>query len=179
MTEQKAILAGGCFWCTEAVFLMLRGVSAVRSGYIGGHVDNPDYRSVCEGTTGHAEAVEVVFDADTVAFDQLLDVFFATHDPTTLNRQGNDVGTQYRSAIFYTGDDQKVAAEAARDRALSVWDAPIVTEIVPASTFYPAEDYHQDYFALNPRQPYCQAIVAPKVAKARKAFAPLLKNAAA
>jgi peptide-methionine (S)-S-oxide reductase len=179
MTEQKAILAGGCFWCTEAVFLMLRGVSAVRSGYIGGHVENPDYRSVCEGTTGHAEAVEVVFDPDIVAFDQLLDVFFATHDPTTLNRQGNDVGTQYRSAIFYADDEQKVAAEAARDRASSVWDAPIVTEIVPASTFYPAEDYHQDYFALNPRQPYCQAIVAPKVAKARKGFAPLLKDAAA
>jgi peptide-methionine (S)-S-oxide reductase len=179
MSEQRAILAGGCFWCTEAVFLMLRGVSRVRSGYIGGHVVDPDYRSVCEGTTGHAEAVEVTFDPQIVSYDQLLDVFFATHDPTTPNRQGNDVGTQYRSAIFVTDDAQKAAAQVARERAAAIWDTPIVTEIVPESTFCEAEDYHQDYFALNPRQPYCQAIVAPKVAKARKGFAPLLKDATA
>jgi peptide-methionine (S)-S-oxide reductase len=170
-----AILAGGCFWCTEAVFLMLKGVTAVRSGYIGGHVVDPDYRSVCEGSTGHAEAVEVTFDSDVVSYDTLLDVFFATHDPTTPNRQGNDIGTQYRSAIFTLDDAQKAAANAARDRAAALWDDPIVTEIVPASTFFAAETYHQDYFARNPQQPYCQVIVAPKVAKARKGFAKLLK----
>ena len=170
-----AILAGGCFWCTEAVFLMLKGVTAVRSGYIGGHVVDPDYRSVCEGTTGHAEAVEVTFDPDTVSYDTLLDVFFATHDPTTPNRQGNDFGTQYRSAVFTLDDAQKAKAMAARTRAAAIWDDPIVTEIVPASTFYAAEGYHQNYFAQNPQQPYCQVIVAPKVAKARKGFAKLLK----
>ena len=175
MAEAKAILAGGCFWCTEAVFLMLKGVSAVRSGYIGGHVVDPDYRTVCEGTTGHAEAVEVTFDPDIVSYDTLLDVFFATHDPTTPNRQGNDVGTQYRSAIFLTDDAQRAPAEAARTRAAAIWDDPIVTEIVPASTFYEAEDYHQNYLALNPLQPYCQVVVAPKVAKARQAFAQLMK----
>jgi peptide-methionine (S)-S-oxide reductase len=176
---ETAILAGGCFWCTEAVFLMLRGVSAVRSGYIGGHVADPDYRTVCEGTTGHAEAVEVTFDPDEVSYDTLLDVFFATHDPTTLNRQGNDVGTQYRSAVFVRDDTQRAAAEAARARAAAIWDDPIVTEIAPATAFYEAEAYHQDYLAQNPQQPYCQVVVAPKVAKARQAFAPLLKSAAA
>lgn len=175
MAEAKAILAGGCFWCTEAVFLMVRGVSAVRSGYIGGHVVDPDYRTVCEGTTGHAEAVEVTFDPEIVSYDTLLDIFFATHDPTTPNRQGNDVGTQYRSAIFLTDEGQRAPAEAARTRAAAVWDDPIVTEIVPASTFYEAEDYHQNYLAQNPTQPYCQVVVAPKVAKARQAFAQLLK----
>ncbi|MEK9660538.1 MAG: peptide-methionine (S)-S-oxide reductase MsrA [Alphaproteobacteria bacterium] len=175
MAQAKAILAGGCFWCTEAVFLMLNGVSAVRSGYIGGHVVDPDYRSVCEGTTGHAEAVEVTFDPDIVSYDTLLDVFFATHDPTTPNRQGNDVGTQYRSAVFVVDDAQRAAAQAARERAGAIWDDPVVTEIVPASSFFEAEAYHQDYFAQNPAQPYCQVIVAPKVAKARQAFADLLK----
>jgi len=176
MAEAKtAIFAGGCFWCTEAVFLMLRGVKKVRSGYIGGHVADPDYRSVCEGTTGHAEAVEITFDPDEISYDTLLGVFFATHDPTTPNRQGNDVGTQYRSAVFVLDAAQHAAATAARERAAQLWDAPIVTEIVPASTFYEAEPYHQDYFAKNPVQPYCQVIVAPKVAKARAAFASLLK----
>lgn len=174
----KVILAGGCFWCTEAVFLMVRGVSHVRSGYIGGHVVDPDYHAVCEGTTGHAEAVEVTFDPATVSCDSLFDIFFATHDPTTPNRQGNDVGTQYRSAIFVTDDTQKACAQVARDRAAEIWDDPIVTEIVPASTFFEAETYHQDYFAQNPMQPYCQVIVVPKVAKARKGFANLLKDSA-
>lgn len=177
--NQSAIFAGGCFWCTEAVFLMLRGVSHVRSGYIGGHVADPDYRSVCEGTTGHAEAVEISFDPDMISYDRLLDVFFATHDPTQLNRQGNDVGTQYRSAVFVHDDTQKASAQAARDRAAEIWDDPVVTEIVPASTFFEAEPYHQDYFAQNTVQPYCQAIVAPKVAKARAGFADLLKSDAA
>ena len=177
--QEKAIVAGGCFWCTEAVFLMLRGVSRVRSGYIGGHVVDPDYRAVCAGTTGHAEAVEITFDPDIVSYDTLLDVFFATHDPTTPNRQGNDVGTQYRSAVFVLDDAQRAAAQAARERAGAIWDDPVVTEIVPASSFFEAEAYHQDYFARNPVQPYCQVIIAPKVAKARQAFAGLLKNAAA
>ena len=175
MAEAKAIVAGGCFWCTEAVFLMLKGVSRVRSGYIGGHVVDPDYRTVCEGVTGHAEAVEITFDPAVLPYGTLLDVFFATHDPTTPNRQGNDVGTQYRSAIFTLDDSQKAGAVAARERAAHIWDDPIVTEIVPASTFYEAEAYHQNYFAQNPVQPYCQVIVAPKVAKARKHFAALLK----
>jgi peptide-methionine (S)-S-oxide reductase len=177
--QETAIFAGGCFWCTEAVFLMVRGVAGVRSGYIGGHVVDPDYRTVCSGATGHAEAVEITFDPDAVSYDTLLDIFFATHDPTTLNRQGNDFGTQYRSAVFVRDDAQRAAASAARDRAAAVWDDPIVTEIVPASTFCAAEAYHQDYFAQNPMQPYCQVVVAPKVAKARKAFAHLLKSAAA
>jgi peptide-methionine (S)-S-oxide reductase len=175
MAEAKAIVAGGCFWCTEAVFLMLKGVSRVRSGYIGGHVVDPDYRTVCEGITGHAEAVEITFDPAVLPYGTLLDVFFATHDPTTPNRQGNDVGTQYRSAIFTLDDSQKAGAVAARERAAHIWDDSIVTEIVPASTFYEAEAYHQNYFAQNPVQPYCQVIVAPKVAKARKHFAALLK----
>jgi peptide-methionine (S)-S-oxide reductase len=175
MAEAKAIVAGGCFWCSEAVFLMLKGVSRVRSGYIGGHVVDPDYRTVCEGITGHAEAVEITFDPAVLPYGTLLDVFFATHDPTTPNRQGNDVGTQYRSAIFTLDDSQKAGAVAARERAAHIWDDPIVTEIVPASTFYEAEAYHQNYFAQNPVQPYCQVIVAPKVAKARKHFAALLK----
>ena len=176
---ESAIFAGGCFWCTEAVFLMLRGVSRVRSGYIGGHVVDPDYRSVCEGITGHAEAVEIDFNPDEISYDTLLDVFFATHDPTTLNRQGNDVGPQYRSAVFVHDEVQKTAAGAARERAAQIWDDPIVTEIVPASTFFEAEGYHQDYFAENPAQPYCQVIVAPKVVKARAAFTNLLKTDAA
>ena len=171
-----AIFAGGCFWCTEAVFLMLSGVTKVRSGYIGGHVADPDYRSVCEGSTGHAEAVAITFDPDEVSYEALLGVFFTTHDPTTPNRQGNDVGTQYRSAVFVLDDAQKAAAQAARERAAQVWDDAIITEIVPASTFYEAEAYHQDYFAQNPVQPYCQVIVAPKVAKARAAFSSLLKT---
>jgi peptide-methionine (S)-S-oxide reductase len=173
----KATLAGGCFWCTEAVYAELKGVTSVTSGYIGGAVPNPTYKDVCTGQTGHAEAIEIEYDPTVVSFQKLLEVFFATHDPTTLNRQGADVGTQYRSSIFVHDDEQKRAAQdviAALDRA-RVFPGPIVTQIEPATVFYPAEDYHQDYFAKNPDQPYCQAAAAPKVAKVRKVFKDLVK----
>ncbi len=179
MASETAIVAGGCFWCTEAVFKMVKGVAKVRSGYIGGQGANPTYQAVCTGRTGHAEAVQITFDPEVVSYDTLLDVFFATHDPTTLNRQGNDVGTQYRSAVFTKDAAQKAAAEAARERANTLWDGKVVTEIAEAGPFYEAEGYHQDYFELNPFQPYCQAIINPKVAKARKAFAHLLTAEAA
>lgn len=172
--QQKAILAGGCFWCVEAVFKALKGVEGIRSGYIGGHVKDPSYKDVCSGATGHAEAIEISYDADVISFDTLLDVFFATHDPTQLNRQGHDVGTQYRSAVFVDRDEHSVVEEAI-DRAKDVWDAPIVTTIEPLTTFYAAEDYHQDYFENNPEQPYCAAVVAPKVMKARAKFTHLLQ----
>ena len=176
--REVATLAGGCFWCIEAVFDELRGVHDVVSGYMGGHVANPTYRQVCEGTTGHAEVVQVAFDPSEVSFREILQVFFTVHDPTTPNRQGHDVGTQYRSAIFTHSPRQ---AETAREviaelNAEGVWDAPIVTEVTEASTFYPAEDYHQEYFANTPQQPYCQAVVAPKVAKFRKAYLEKLKK---
>ena len=173
----KATLAGGCFWCTEAVYAELKGVKSVTSGYIGGAVPNPTYKDVCTGQTGHAEAIEIEYDPSVVSFQKLLEVFFATHDPTTLNRQGADVGTQYRSSIFVHDDEQKQVAEnviATLNRA-RVFPGPIVTQIEPATTFYPAEDYHQDYFAKNPTQPYCQAAAAPKVAKVRKVFKDLVK----
>ena len=170
-----AIFAGGCFWCVEAVFKALKGVHSIEPGYIGGHVQNPSYKLVCEGTTGHAEAIRLVFDPEVISFDVLLDVFFATHDPTQLNRQGNDVGTQYRSAIFTLSDAQEKAAREALERARSVWDAPIVTEVTSASEFYAAVDYHHDYFENNPGQPYCAAVVAPKVLKARAKFTHLLQ----
>ncbi|MEN3950954.1 peptide-methionine (S)-S-oxide reductase MsrA [Iodidimonas sp. SYSU 1G8] len=177
MTQlETATLAGGCFWCTEAVFLPVRGVESVVSGYTDGQTANPTYQQICTGTTGHAEAVQVRFDPSVVSYDTLLDMFFATHDPTQLNRQGNDVGTQYRSAVYYHDDAQKAAAEAAAARAAEIWDGEIVTQIRPAVTFWPAEDYHQDFYANNPRQPYCMAVVAPKVLKARKLFAPLLRG---
>lgn len=170
--SEVATLAGGCFWCMEAVFLPLRGVEKVVSGYTGGTVRNPTYREVCAGNTGHAEAIEVTFDPKTLAFDEILEIFFGLHDPTTKNRQGADVGTQYRSAIFYHSAAQKAAAEAAIERlnAERVFPAPIVTEVVPATAFYPAEEYHQNYFAQNPNQPYCQAVISPKVAKLRKKY---------
>ena len=174
----KATFAGGCFWCTEAVFAELEGVKSVTSGYIGGRVPNPTYKDVCTGMTGHAEAIEIEYDPAVIPFQKLLEVFFATHDPTTLNRQGADVGTQYRSGIFFHDEEQKrIAIEViqALDRG-RVFGARIVTEVTPASTFYPAEDYHQDYFANNPFQPYCQAVAAPKVAKVRKAFKDLVKE---
>jgi peptide-methionine (S)-S-oxide reductase len=174
----KATFAGGCFWCTEAVYAELKGVKGVTSGYIGGQVPNPTYKQVCTGQTGHAEAIEIEYDPQVVSFEKLLEVFFATHDPTTLNRQGADTGTQYRSGVFYHDDGQKRSAEAvikALDEA-HVFPAKIVTEVTPASTFYPAEDYHQDYFANNPFQPYCQAVAAPKVAKVRKVFKDLVKE---
>jgi peptide-methionine (S)-S-oxide reductase len=172
----KATLAGGCFWCTEAVYAQIKGVKSVTSGYIGGEVPNPTYKDVCTGLTGHAEAVEIEYDPAVVPFEKLLEVFFATHDPTTKNRQGADVGTQYRSGVFYHDDEQKRVAEEVIKQldAAHAFPAPIVTEVTRATTFYPAEAYHQDYFANNPRQPYCQAVVAPKVDKVRKVFKDLL-----
>lgn len=169
MQRETATLAGGCFWCLEAAFTELRGVEKVVSGYAGGHVPQPSYRDVCGGRTGHAEVVQVTFDPETIAYSDLLDVFFTIHDPTTLNRQGADVGTQYRSAIFYHSPEQRASAEAkiAELDALDVWDRPIVTEVAPATTFYPAEDYHQDYYARNQDQAYCRVVIAPKVAKLR------------
>ncbi len=179
MTPQKsevATLAGGCFWCLEAVFQDLRGVDTVVSGYAGGDVANPSYEQVCTGTTGHAEVVQVTFDPDEISFKELLEVFFTIHDPTTLNRQGGDAGTQYRSAIFYHSPEQKSIAEETIADLATVWDTPIVTELTELKEFYPAEDYHQQYFQNNPNQPYCTAVVAPKVAKARKHFLAKLKG---
>ena len=178
--REVATFAGGCFWCLEAVFEQFRGVEKVVSGYAGGQVQNPTYRQVCEGTTGHAEVVQVTFDSEQVSFRDLLGVFFTIHDPTTLNRQGADVGTQYRSAVFYHSPEQKAAAEEViRElEAEGVWDDPIVTEIVPLTEFYPAEEYHQRYYRTNPNQPYCQVVVAPKVAKFRRKFLDRLQQPA-
>ncbi|NWK79566.1 peptide-methionine (S)-S-oxide reductase MsrA [Aquitalea sp. LB_tupeE] len=172
-----ATLAGGCFWCTESIFLALNGVSQVQSGYIGGQTADPDYRSVCTGHTGHAEAVQICFDPAIISYRQLLQVFFATHDPTTRNRQGHDVGSQYRSAIFYHDAEQLEAASAvmADLEQQGIFAAPIVTTLEPASQFYPAEDYHQQYFARNAGQPYCQAVIQPKQRKLRQQFANWLK----
>lgn len=176
-SAELATLAGGCFWCLEAVYKELRGVSRVVSGYAGGHVESPTYREVCDGTTGHAEVVQITFDPSAVSYKELLEVFFTIHDPTTLNRQGADVGTQYRSAVFYHTPEQRETAEQviAEMSAARVWDSPIVTEVAPLDKFYPAEDYHQDYFEKNPTQPYCRAVVAPKVSKFRKLFLDRLK----
>ena len=176
--SQTATLAGGCFWCLEAVFDDVKGVHGVESGYAGGTVPNPSYRAVCNGDTGHAEVVQVRFDPNVVSYRDLLNVFFAIHDPTTLNRQGADVGTQYRSAIFYHNDDQKMIAEEFIEslNAQKIWDNPIVTQLAPLDKFYMAEDYHQEYFARNPYQPYCMAVVAPKVSKFRKHFLEMLKK---
>jgi peptide-methionine (S)-S-oxide reductase len=176
--REIATLAGGCFWCLEAVYDQVKGVDSVESGYMGGKLANPTYRDVCNGDTGHAEVVRVTFDPKVVSFRDLLDVFFVIHDPTTLNRQGNDVGTQYRSAIFYHSPEQRQIAEDAIRRLADagVYDGRIVTEVTPASGFYTAEDYHQEYFANNPYQPYCMAVVAPKVAKFRREFLEKLKK---
>ena len=176
--KEVATLAGGCFWCLEAVFDGMKGVASVESGYMGGQAANPTYEQVCGGDTGHAEVVRVTFDPAVVSFKELLEVFFVIHDPTTLNRQGNDAGTQYRSAIFYHTPRQKADAEAviAQLDAAKLWNAPIVTELAPANAFYMAEGYHQEYFARNPHQPYCQAVVAPKVAKFRKHFLDKLRK---
>lgn len=175
---ETATLAAGCFWCVEAVFDDLRGVEDVVSGYSGGTTVDPTYRQVCDGNTGHAEVTQIRFNPSEISFRDILRVFFAVHDPTTLNRQGNDVGTQYRSAIFYHDDEQKRIARETIEEVESegVYDAPIVTEVVPFEKFYPAEDYHQEYFTNNPNQPYCMAIVAPKVAKFRKQFVDRLKR---
>lgn len=171
-------LAGGCFWCLEAVFDEVKGVLSVDSGYANGHISNPSYREVCTGRTGHAEAVQIKFDPTIVALRDLLNIFFVIHDPTTLNSQGADVGTQYRSGIYYHSEDQKRTAEQViRDlEAQKIWDNPIVTEVEPLRSFYIAEEYHQEYFAKNPYQPYCIAVVAPKVSKFRKHFMKLLKK---
>jgi len=176
MAEEQAILAGGCFWCTEAVFKDLIGVSAVESGYVGGHVEAPTYRQVCGGDTGHAEAIRVTYDPEQISYDDLLDIFFATHDPTQLNRQGNDVGTQYRSAIFPLNAEQEAAARRGIERAAEGWPAPIVTTIEQPGTWWPAEDYHQDYWENEgQRNPYCLAVIPPKLQKLRKSFLARLK----
>lgn len=178
MEPKKATFGGGCFWCLEAVFEMLNGVSSVVSGYAGGHPKRATYEAVCSGVTGHAEVIQITFDPGVISFEQLLTVFFAIHDPTTLNRQGADVGTQYRSVIFTHDDDQRRQAERmiARLTEARTFAAPIVTQIVPLDQFFRAEDYHQGYFRANPAQPYCQAVVGQKVKKAIAQFAPLLKS---
>ena len=175
MPQEIATLAAGCFWCVEAVFADLKGVSKVESGYSGGQTPNPSYEAVCTGATGHAEVVQVTFDAEVISLDDILRVFFSVHDPTTLNRQGADTGTQYRSAIFTHSDAQKEAAKRIMTEMASKWTNPIVTEVTPFEKFYVAEGYHQDYFANNPNQPYCRAVVAPKVEKFRKEFVVRLK----
>ncbi|MAU10919.1 MAG: peptide-methionine (S)-S-oxide reductase [Anaerolineaceae bacterium] len=177
MAIETTTLGGGCFWCLEAVYDQLKGVQAVESGYAGGHVENPSYKAVCTGTTGHAEVVQVEFDNDVITFQDILNVFFTIHDPTTLNRQGNDIGTQYRSAIFYHSDEQKQIAEETI-KALNEdgpWSDPIVTEVVPVENYFPAEDYHQEYFENNPNQGYCRVVIAPKVAKFRQKYLAQLK----
>ncbi len=175
---QTATLAGGCFWCLEAVYDELKGVHSVESGYAGGHMENPSYRDVCTGNTGHAEVIQIRFDPSVISYRDLLNVFFTIHDPTTLNRQGGDIGTQYRSAIFYhDGEQKKIAEEVIKDLdAKKIWDNPVVSEVTKFDKFYKAEDYHQEYFANNPYQPYCQVVVAPKVTKFRKHFLELLKK---
>jgi len=178
--HELATLAGGCFWCLEAVFESLKGVQGVKSGYAGGHVSNPTYEQVCTGTTGHAEVVQVTFDPDAISYGQLLEVFFAIHDPTTLNRQGEDVGEQYRSAIFTHSPEQADTARATieeLDRE-GPWDAPIVTTVEPLETFYPAERYHDTYFRRNPSQPYCRLVIDPKVRKFRQRFEHLIVSTA-
>lgn len=176
-TTERATLAGGCFWCLEAVYEMLRGIESVQSGYAGGHVPNPSYEAVCSGTTGHAEVVQVEYDPGEISFRDLLDVFFTIHDPTTLNRQGHDVGTQYRSAIYFHSPEQEgTAREVIEELATQgLWSDPIVTEVEPLDVFYPAEDYHNQYYRRNSYQPYCQVVVEPKVAKARQKFVERLK----
>jgi len=175
---ETATLAAGCFWCVEAVFDDLRGVEDVVSGYSGGHTENPTYQEVCSETTGHAEVAQIKFDPEELTYNDLLHVFFAVHDPTTLNRQGNDIGSSYRSAIFYHSEEQRKTAEDVINKLddANIWEEPIVTEVTEFTKFYPAEDYHQEYFANNPTQPYCAAVVAPKVLKFRKMFIDKLKK---
>jgi peptide-methionine (S)-S-oxide reductase len=174
---QTFVLAGGCFWCLDAVYRTLRGVVDVVSGYTGGQTADPTYEEVCTGQTGHAEVVAVTFDPEIIPADVILDVFFTLHDPRQLNRQGNDVGTQYRSAMFYTSEEQKKLFERSLVRAAELWDGPVVTEIAPLAEFYSAEQYHQDFFAKNPGQGYCMAVALPKVNKVRKSFAQYVKAA--
>ena len=174
---KEATFGAGCFWCVEACFMDLAGVISVTSGYTGGHTQNPTYKEVCEGTTGHAEVARIVFDDEIITFDELLELFWFVHDPTQLNRQGNDIGTQYRSVVFYHDEIQKELTEKYKQKLTDehVWENPIVTEISPIGEFYPAEDYHMNYFALNQENPYCQSVVRPKVEKFKKVFADRLK----
>jgi peptide-methionine (S)-S-oxide reductase len=176
---ETATLGGGCFWCTEAVFLELKGVEKVESGYAGGTLPNPTYEQVCDGDTGHAEVIRVTFDPNVISYRQLLEIFFTIHDPTTLNRQGADVGDQYRSVVLYHDEKQKKIAEEVVQEidASKIWDKPLVTQLVPLKEFYPAEEYHRQYFARNPRQGYCTIVIAPKVLKFRKKYASMLKPA--
>jgi peptide-methionine (S)-S-oxide reductase len=178
MVQEIATLGGGCFWCLEAIYDQLKGIEEVVSGYSGGHIDNPTYEQVCGGMTGHAEVMRIKYDTSIISFKEILGVFFAFHDPTTLNRQGADVGTQYRSVVFYHTDEQKTTTEQtiAKLEAERLWPNPIVTEITPLDIFYPAEDYHQGYFARNPHQGYCSVVIAPKVAKFRKQYLEKLKS---
>ncbi len=169
------VLGGGCFWCLDSSYMQFRGVEDVDVGYMGGAVENPGYEAVCNGNTGHAEVAKVIFDESVISAEVILDIFFTIHDPRQLNRQGNDIGTQYRSAMFYENDEQKVLFEQARDRAVEMWGSGIVTEIVAAETFWVGEEYHQDFFDKNPNQGYCNAVVSPKMAKARAGFAEYLK----
>jgi peptide-methionine (S)-S-oxide reductase len=175
-STEVATLGGGCFWCVEAIYQDLQGVIKVESGYSGGHVSNPTYKEVCTGLTGHAEVVQVTFDPSVVTYDDILRVFFTVHDPTTLNRQGNDVGTQYRSVIYYHSPEQKKIAEEVKAEAQEIWDGRIVTEISPLGKFYKAEEYHQNYYKDNPNQPYCAIVIAPKVKKFRDKYKDKLKH---
>jgi peptide-methionine (S)-S-oxide reductase len=177
---ETAIFGGGCFWCLEAVFDRVEGVQSVESGYMGGEIERPSYEQVCGGNTNHAEVVRVTFDPEQISFMDLLEVFFTVHDPTTLNRQGNDVGTQYRSAVFYTSEEQRKQTEEAiaAMRAVGAFDRPIVTEVKPASSFWMAEDYHQEYFTNNSNKPYCQFVISPKLAKFQKRFGERMKRTA-
>lgn len=177
MSLEVATVGGGCFWCTEAVFKELKGVVKVESGYSGGIVANPSYEEVCTGRTGHAEAIQITFDTDVISYKEILGIFFTVHDPTTLNRQGGDVGTQYRSVIFYHNDEQLgIARQVIQEvNAAGIWDAPIVTQVVPFIAFYKAEEYHQDYFKNKPNQPYCRVVIAPKVRKFREHYSERLK----
>ncbi|MBN8567267.1 MAG: peptide-methionine (S)-S-oxide reductase MsrA [Flavobacteriales bacterium] len=175
---EMATLAGGCFWCTEAIFLDLKGVKTVVSGYIGGKIPNPTYKEICTGTTGHAEAIQITYDPKEISYGELLEIYFATHDPTTLNRQGNDVGTQYRSEIFYHSEKQKEIANDYIDLLVQekIFNSPIVTKLSPAVTFYPAEDYHQNYYNQNKTQSYCHYVITPKIEKLKKYYKAKLKN---
>jgi peptide-methionine (S)-S-oxide reductase len=177
---EKATLGGGCFWCVEAIYQDVQGIVKVESGYAGGHVPNPTYRAVCNGTTGHAEVIQLTYDPNQISFEDILYIFWRTHDPTTLNRQGADVGTQYRSIILYHNEEQKAIAERslAETHASNLYPSPIVTEIAPLDVFYMGEDYHQDYYKSNPNQPYCMAVIDPKVRKFRKSFQDKLKASA-
>jgi len=176
MATEIATLGGGCFWCLEAVYQELKGVRHVESGYTGGHVPNPTYADICSGTTGHAEVVRIEFDPQEVSYRAILEIFFTIHDPTTLNRQGNDIGTQYRSVVYFHSPAQQDTAKHVIAEMANVWDAPLVTELKPAETYYKAEDYHQNYFVQNPLQGYCAFVVAPKVAKFRQMFPERLKR---